>query len=187
MTLYLIRHGKTLANEKHLYCGSTDLPLSDAGRYALSQLHYQIPSDYRYISSGMCRANETLEILFPNISYECISDFREVDFGQFEMHSYEDLKDSPAYQEWISGNNEANVPPNGESGVQMSQRALAAFQQVLKDGQDTVIVSHGGIIAALMAQLFPEEQKNRFQWQPKPFGGYLLIWEDGNVTYEMIP
>ena len=25
MTIYLIRHGKTEANEKHLYCGSTDL------------------------------------------------------------------------------------------------------------------------------------------------------------------
>ena len=28
MTIYLIRHGKTEANEKHLYCGSTDLSLS---------------------------------------------------------------------------------------------------------------------------------------------------------------
>ena len=32
MTIYLIRHGKTEANEKHLYCGSTDLPLSDVGK-----------------------------------------------------------------------------------------------------------------------------------------------------------
>ena len=31
MIIYLIRHGKTEANERHLYCGSTDLPLSDAG------------------------------------------------------------------------------------------------------------------------------------------------------------
>ena len=32
MTVFLIRHGRTLANEQHLYCGSTDLPLSRAGR-----------------------------------------------------------------------------------------------------------------------------------------------------------
>ena len=32
MSIYLIRHGKTEANEKHLYCGSTDLPLSEKGR-----------------------------------------------------------------------------------------------------------------------------------------------------------
>ena len=35
MTIYLIRHGKTSANEKHLYCGSTDLPLSNAGKEEL--------------------------------------------------------------------------------------------------------------------------------------------------------
>ena len=36
MTIFLIRHGRTLANEQHLYCGSPDLPLSRAGREALA-------------------------------------------------------------------------------------------------------------------------------------------------------
>ena len=31
MRILLLRHGITEANEKHLYCGSTDLPLSPAG------------------------------------------------------------------------------------------------------------------------------------------------------------
>ena len=35
MRILLLRHGITEANEKHLYCGSTDLPLSPAGRAAL--------------------------------------------------------------------------------------------------------------------------------------------------------
>ena len=30
MKILLLRHGITEANEKHLYCGSTDLPLSPA-------------------------------------------------------------------------------------------------------------------------------------------------------------
>lgn len=42
MTIYLIRHGKTEANEKRLYCGITDLPLSEAGRDELQQRHYDI-------------------------------------------------------------------------------------------------------------------------------------------------
>ena len=41
-TVYLIRHGMTEANEKHLYCGSTDLPLSAAGAAALRTLHYDV-------------------------------------------------------------------------------------------------------------------------------------------------
>ena len=38
MTIYLIRHGKTKANERRLYCGSTDLPLSLVGREELSRI-----------------------------------------------------------------------------------------------------------------------------------------------------
>ena len=35
MRLILLRHGLTEANERHLYFGSTDLPLSERGREAL--------------------------------------------------------------------------------------------------------------------------------------------------------
>ena len=37
MKLILIRHGKTEANEEHLYCGSTDLPLSEFGKAELME------------------------------------------------------------------------------------------------------------------------------------------------------
>ena len=115
MTIYLIRHGKTEANARHLYCGSTDLSLSDAGKAELQQLHYDI-KNVRFLTSGMKRTNETLRILFGDIPYEEDSRFREVDFGIFEMRSYEELKDTPEYQTWLSGDNENNVPPTGESG-----------------------------------------------------------------------
>ena len=48
-TLYLIRHGKTEANEQHLYCGSTDLSLSDTGRAELERLRYEI-SGVRFLT-----------------------------------------------------------------------------------------------------------------------------------------
>ena len=62
MTIYLIRHGKTEANEKHLYCGSTDLPLSEAGREELQSVHYDI-KNVRFLTSGMKRTEETLKTL----------------------------------------------------------------------------------------------------------------------------
>ena len=171
MTICLIRHGKTEANEKHLYCGSTDLPLSDAGREELRQLHYDI-KNVRFISSGMKRTNETLKILFGDVPYAEDSRFREVDFGIFEMHSYEELKDIPAYQAWLTGDNDTNVPPDGESGVQMRQRVLEAFSEIQ---EDICIITHGGVIAAIMENLFPGENKNRYQWQPKNGYGYIIL------------
>ena len=171
MTIYLIRHGKTEANEKHLYCGSTDLPLSDAGRAELQEIQYDI-KNVRFLTSGMKRTNETLHILFGDVPYEVDHRFREVDFGIFEMYSYDLLKDTPEYQTWLTGNNEANIPPNGESGVQMEARVLQAFSEMQ---EDTCIISHGGVIASIMEHLFPDEGKNRYQWQPKPGCGYAIV------------
>lgn len=170
MTIYLIRHGKTQANLQHLYCGSTDLALSDQGREELKQLHYAI-ENVKFITSGMLRTEQTLEILFGSMPHTQEPGLREVDFGIFEMKSYDQLKDDPSYQAWLTGDNEANVPPQGESGLQMRQRVLEAFSRVK---EDTVIIAHGGVIAAIMEHLFPEEEKNRYQWQPKPGHGYAV-------------
>ena len=179
MKLYLIRHGATRANLEHLYCGSTDLPLSAEGAEALRALRYDTPKA-RYLTSGMRRANETMEILFPGKAYEQDARFREVDFGIFEMKSYVQLKDNPAYIAWITGDNEKNIPPQGESGEAFRARILAALDTLQ---EDTVLVTHGGVIACIMARLFPGENKNRYQWQPKPGHGYA-VYED---HYEVIP
>lgn len=174
MTIYLIRHGKTEANEKHLYCGSTDLPLSVDGAAELRGIRYDIPAG-RFVTSGMKRTNETLRLLFGDVSFTEDPRFREVDFGSFEMHSYEQLKALPMYQKWLEGDNNANIPPDGESGAQMQRRVLEAFSQIR---EDTVLVTHGGVIAAIMEHLFPEENKNRYQWQPTPGRGYGITCQD---------
>ena len=179
MTVYLIRHGRTEANERHLYCGSTDLHLSEGGREALLRLHYGI-KDVRFRTSGMARTNETLRILFGDVPFEADPRFREVDFGAFEMQSYETLKDRADYQLWLTGDNEANVPPGGESGAQMKARVLEAFSGLR---EDTCIITHGGVIAAIMEQLFPDEGKNRYQWQPECGCGYAIETDGTQARY----
>ena len=179
MTIYLIRHGKTLANEKRLYCGSTDLPLSENGKTELQTLYYDI-KNVRFLTSGMKRTNETLQILFGDVPFEIEPRFREVDFGIFEMHSYAQLQDTTEYQAWLTGDNQANVPPQGESGEQMKHRVLEAFRELR---EDTCIVTHGGVIAAIMASLFPREGKHLYQWQPKNGCGYQICGD----TYSPLP
>jgi len=181
MTIYLIRHGKTVATERSLYCGSTDLPLSDAGIDALKQLRYNIDiKNVRFITSGMKRTEQTLSVLFGAVPHVQEPRFREVDFGAFEMRSYEELKNTAAYQAWLNGDNEINVPPNGESGAQMQARVRGAFSEI---NTDSVVVTHGGVISAIMARLFPEEQKNRYEWTPAPGYGYVIQ----NYKYRSIP
>jgi len=178
MKLILIRHGKTEANEKHLYCGSTDLPLSESGKSELIErkntVKYPSIDGFRILTSGMRRCEETLIILFGDIPHDTDTAFREMDFGTFEMRSYEEMKNDPDYIAWITGDNEANVTPGGESGNQMTGRVIDGLTRLMGEGRDTLIVTHGGVIAAIMTYLFAGENKNRYEWQPKPGGGYIV-------------
>lgn len=173
-TLYLIRHGCTEANEKKLYCGSTDVPLSEEGVEGLKKIHYQAPKDCIFITSGMERTRQTLHCLFGDVPYITDPRFREIDFGAFEMKSYEELKDDPDYQEWISGDNDQNVPPEGESGIQLKKRVIEGLLELQKESRDVVLIAHGGVIASIMAYLFPEEKKDRYTWQPGSGRGYVI-------------
>jgi len=192
--IYLIRHGETEANIKHVYCGSTDIPLSPAGIEKLQarrddEMMCRIrKSAELFVTSGMTRTDQTLKLLFGDVDYKVEPRFREIDFGAFEMHSYYELKDTPEYQLWLAGDNEANVCPGGESGQQMEIRVMEAFRELQASffdsaEADVVVVTHGGVIAAIMSKLFPGDGKNRFEWQPAPGHGYAIC---ENGYYEVI-
>lgn len=182
MKLVLLRHGKTRANLEHRYCGSTDLPLCPQGVAELRPLPLTL-KEPKYYTSGMRRTDETLKLLFGDVTFTVLPGFREIDFGIFEMHTYEELKNSPAYQSWITEDNEANVPPGGESGNAMTRRVLQAYAALNEMPGDKVLVTHGGVIAAIMASLFPGENKSRYAWQPAPGHGYII---EGS-TYTSVP
>ena len=176
--ILLLRHGRTRANEEHLYCGSTDLPLSEEGRKCLMQKRGVYGTEWEsFYTSGLIRTKETMELLFgEQKTAKAEPDLKEMDFGDFEGKSYEMLKDDQAYREWISGDNERNICPGGESGEQMRKRVLCALDRILQNdpAKRIVIVTHGGPIAAIMQQFFPEKNLNRYEWQPECGEGYLL-------------
>ena len=181
--ILLLRHGMTEANEKHLYCGRLDWPLSPAGKEALRRKAAAADHIYgewdAYYTSGMKRTDETLQVLFGEAAErsrkECPG-LREMDFGVFEGKSYEELKEDPAYQEWIGGDNEKNLCPGGGSGRQMQADVLEAFDRILREepADRIAVVTHGGPIAAIMQALFPEEDRSRYEWQSSYGEGYML-------------
>ncbi len=188
--IVLIRHGRTEANDLRLYYGSTDLPLSGNGRRALLALRakggYPSAEGFSVYTTGLRRTEETLSLLYGSVPHRPAPGLREVDFGAFEMRSYEELKNDPAFLRWCEGDNEKNVPPGGESWEQMTKRVLAAFSSLLETGEDLLIVGHGGPIAAIMESLFPEEGKNRWQWQPANGEGYEIMLT-GTPGWRAIP
>lgn len=188
--VFLLRHGRTEANEKRLYCGVSDVPLSDAGRAELVKLrettHYPDLSGLRVYTSGLLRTEETLSFLFGETPHEKVPELREMDFGDFEMCCYDELKTKPAYIAWIDTYSDQKRCPNGESGADMTRRVLAAFDVLLRQNEDFLAISHGGPISAIMANLFPEAGKNHYEWQPENGRGYLVEF-DGTRPLRFVP
>lgn len=180
MKLTLLRHGITRGNLERLYYGSTDLPLLSESAEELKKNAAEgvYPKAERYYTSGMLRAEQSFEAIYGRVPHGILPGMREIDFGAFEMRSYEDLKNDPEYLEWITGDNEANVCPGGESGVLVTERALNALKPVIAEGLDAVVVTHGGVIGGVLAAFFPDSN-GRYDFTPEPGHGYTVEFIDG--------
>ena len=107
-----------------------------------------------------------------------------MDFGDFEMKSYEELKDTPAYQAWIT-DVEHNPCPHGESAPQVLRRSLAAIAPVVQRPEDAVCVIHGGVTAGLMMTWFGG---GRYDYSVSPGQGFQVTFREGQpVSYTRIP
>jgi len=189
-TLYLIRHSLTGANEQHLYCGHTDISLSENGRrLAVSMASERpLPECDIYATSGMKRTCETLSILTGVTDFEVMPDLMEMNFGTFEMRSYEQLSGNPDYIRWIEDESGCVACPGGESRRTFSQRIQRSISDVLlRNAASMMIVCHGGVIANIMQNWFPEEDRHFYQWQPKACRGYAVTIENGKpVGFEAL-
>lgn len=195
MRLHFIRHGKTEASEKHLYCGSTDVPLSEEGRRdamnkreIIKEKIKRYPKPDFHITSGKRRTMETQKILFGDVESKSMAEFSEMNFGLFEMKSYQELKHQMDYQKWIS-DIEKNTCPLGESQAAFINRindGLVRLERQLKAGdKSAVIVTHGGVIAQVMMHYFPE-QRNFYEWQPDFLHGYTIEIKNDTNKYDLI-
>ncbi len=180
LLIHLLRHGKTEANEHHQYCGSTDMVLSVAGIEELNhfkqRIHY--PKADIFFTSGMLRTVQTLNILYDHPPHTPVSSLREMDFGAFELHSYEELKHDPDYLAWISDIENAR-PPRGERKIEFTHRVFTGFDGIINHYLDNeqvkccCLVTHGGVIAALMYRFFPDHG-GFFDFRPECGLGYSI-------------
>lgn len=153
----LIRHGRTDANDRGQYIGTTDYPLNDRGRAELIDKldRFVYPRVERVYSSPLQRCTETAEILFPNRELKIAEDFRELHFGKFEGKTTEELIRDEDYRTWIKGGMEAK-PPEGESVSELCIRTFQGLHKILlemmaEDLQHIALITHAGVISNAIA------------------------------------
>lgn len=185
MTITLIRHGQTLANEQRLYGGKTDLDLSPAGQQEILKLKargYYPPLTGRCVTGTLKRTRQTLRLIYPDAAYQTTPAFNEMDFGVFEMKGHETLMDSMDYIDWISDESGLTPCPQGENRVQFQRRVLDAFEPLLQEEQDVTLVVHGGVIATILLRLFPKRGLTFYDVQPRPAHGFTVTVENGQAA-----
>lgn len=166
MELIILRHGKTAGNRDNRYVGRTDQPLCDEYIDEIKAKDCDLTISMVYVSP-LQRARQTAQILFPNAQQTVVEDFREMDFGDFEGRTSEEMVDDAAYIEWVDGLCEG-LCPNGEDLSGFSNRVCRAFTKLTLNAAENgkeklVIVAHGGTIMAIMSR-FAEERKPYFEW-----------------------
>ena len=191
MKLVMIRHGLTDALEKHLYYGAVDIPLNEKGKEELIRFRnegvYPDFSGYDIYTSGMIRTEQTLELIMGKVDHTVEPRFREMNFGDFELKSYEDLKDRDDYQHWLTDVGSIPCPGGGEKADDFGKRVLEAANEIIAGGKDSMLVIHGGVISKIMQQYFPGIIRNYYEWTPASGKGYIITFDGPDkISWESI-
>lgn len=202
--LTLIRHGAAASNLERRYLGQTDEPLCEEGVRRLerrrSEGRYREVGKYcagnAVFTGPMLRCRQTADILFPECEHIRIPEWTEMDFGQFEGKTYEELNGDEDYQAWIDSG--GTIPfPGGESRESFQERTLRGFFRMMDQAvgraaeqsgqgrkeQKISAVVHGGTVMALLSGLFG---KAYFDCQIGCGEGYLCHFLYSEETIKLL-
>jgi alpha-ribazole phosphatase len=175
----LIRHGKPAVTG--ICYGSLDISLSDEGLQQASAVAAELaPETFAAIyTSPLRRCAEMARMLAEG--RECplvtLAALREIDFGRFEGKAFDDLaREYPdIYRRWMEAPTEVEFP-GGESYADLRRRVLGAANElrVRHAGQSVAVVTHGGVIRTLLAEVQGLDPRHMFELEV-PYGAIRRV------------
>jgi len=168
--IYLLRHGKPeLEDEQRRFIGQIDLALSDEGHRQAQTLGEKLRN--RKIDAVFCsdltRSVETARRIaaFHKLEQEALPALREIGLGKWEGATFAEIARIYPKEFRQRGSDIAYFkPPDGESFVECSARALAAFHEICRMGHDNiVIVGHAGVNRLLLCHMMGMPITNLFR------------------------
>ncbi|PQQ38051.1 alpha-ribazole phosphatase [Photorhabdus luminescens] len=160
MRLFLVRHGQTEANLSGVFCGMTDMALTETGINQARQVARDLSAVTfsQAISSALRRARHTAEIILAghSLSANIDTQLNEMHFGAWEMRHPHDLQheDAEAWAAWLADWQQES-PTGGETFSAFVARIENVVQQLLTpESQDNLLlVAHQGVLGLLLARL----------------------------------
>mgnify|MGYP000759258772 FL=1 len=179
--IHLIRHATTEGNLAGQYIGHTDMDATEAGLRQIDDLKEEYggyPEVDAVFSSPLKRCLQTAKRIYPDKEPIVMEGLSEYDFGEFEGKTADELKDEEAFQTWLAGTRPETPLPFGESQIGFNTRICETFMKIvngiLQSGvKSTAVVTHGGVIMALMAA-FAMPEAPMHEWLTPNACGYTL-------------
>ena len=156
MYLYLVRHGQSVGNERQLFFGWSDHPLTELGREQARQAAEKLRevSFTRCLSSDLSRAWDTARICVEGrgVEVEAAPALREQDLGALENLTFAQARErhGEAFERMLGDWTRVD-PPGGESVAHMKERIAQCVDGVVRRGEDTLIVAHNGSLSLILS------------------------------------
>jgi broad specificity phosphatase PhoE len=158
--IFMVRHGATRLSAEDAFAGETDVPLSDMGREQLKKLAARLAGEpiAAFYASPLGRTMETARILAaphdkPVTAKEGL---REISHGHWEGKTRAAVeKGYPKEYALWEADPFSFAPPEGETGLDVTARALPVLLEVVAahPGVQVVVASHKATIRLLIGSL----------------------------------
>jgi len=161
-SFWLIRHAIVEENARAMLYGVLDVPVCETSMLEQAPMYralaQRLPRPANWVVTPLSRTRRTAEAVFaagyPAASLHEEPGLIEQSLGEWQGLPHADLParlTEPPHPFWPLTGNE--MPPGGESMVQVIARVGASLERLAmeRQGQDVVIVSHGGAIRAALA------------------------------------
>src|SRR5256885_14871791 len=174
--VYLVRHGATELSAEDRFAGAIDALPSEGGRAEARRLGARLAHesiDFAY-ASPFQRTMKTAQLIAEphGIEVRAEEGIREIAHGRWEGKTRDDVeREFPEEYDRYEHDPYSFAPSGGESGLQVTARALPALMQLVEDHRDAqfAVISHKATIRLLLCSLLafdPRRYRDRLNQSP---------------------
>lgn len=174
MEIYLVRHTSVDVPAGYAY-GQTDVPLKPSFEAEADMVKQQL-DDLVFDKIWTSPLSRCVKLAshcgFPNAIKE--ERIKEINFGEWEMKSWEELSSDPRSKEWFD--DWINCPaPNGESLMDQYRRISDFIEELRHSGLNRVcLFAHGGVLTCARVYAGEYPLKDAFKNVP-PYGTVIKL------------
>lgn len=188
LELFIMRHGQTADNKKHLLQGRKNIPLSDEGIQQAMNAKADLDAEGivfdRVCASPLKRAMQTASLItgVAEEDIEPIEEIIEYDFGPLEGKRVEDLGEN--MRAFFMDPENYVAPEGAETYEQMFERVEGYLKRMEQEDPDEriLVVAHGGTLHAMYQLLNGGPMKEMWATTIGNCGYFIASVVDGELA-----